>query len=276
MARILAVANQKGGVGKTTTAVNLAACLAEAGKKTLIVDLDPQGNATVGLGIDRGGLSASTYELLMGSRAASEAVRHISPDGLALIPSSPALAGAEIELVPMLAREQILSRALAGISSGYDFVFLDCPPSLGLLTVNALVAAAGLLVPIQCEYYALEGISALLETVRRVQASVNPSLSIYGILLTMADARTNLTEQVIQNVRGYFGDLVFQTVIPRNVRLSEAPGFGKPITSYDPTAPGAAAYRALAKEVIEREEAGPGQGTRGPDPDDAGQRRPDP
>jgi len=261
MAQIIAVANQKGGVGKTTTAVNLAACLAEAGRRALIVDLDPQANATVGLGVDKKALPLSTYEVLLGGAPASEAIIELGDHALHLIPSSPALTGAEIELVPVLAREQVLVRALAPLAEHYDFILLDSPPSLGLLTLNALTAAHGLLVPIQCEYYALEGISALLDTVKRVQGSLNPGLVVYGILLTMADARTNLTEQVIANVRDYFGSQVFQTVIPRNVRLSEAPGFGQPIINYDATAPGAGAYRALAKEVMDREEASSGQGT---------------
>jgi chromosome partitioning protein len=248
-ARVLAIANQKGGVGKTTTAVNLGAALAEAGWEVLIVDLDPQGNATIGLGIDRQGLEVSLYEVLTQDLPLQECLRHCDLPGLRVAPATIDLVGAEIELVPTMSRELRLRRALEPVLSQFDFVLADCPPSLGLLTVNGLAAAGEVLVPIQCEYYALEGVEQLFQVVRLVKAQVNPLLSISAIVLTMYDARTKLAEQVAADVRSHFGETVCRTIVPRTVRLSEAPSFGQPITIFDPTSRGAIAYRDLAKEV---------------------------
>jgi chromosome partitioning protein len=250
--RVTACTNQKGGVGKTTTVINLAASLALSGSRTLVVDLDPQGNATSGLGVDRGRLEASIYDALL-DRVPLEEITVGSPvKGLDLVPSSPGLSGAEIEMVDLPARERRLTGSLAGLNGRYDRVLIDCPPSLGLLTVNALTAADGVLIPIQTEYYALEGLSQLVNTIRMVRESLNPRLEIEGVLLTMYDARTNLSAQVAAEVRRHMDGTVFETVVPRSVRLSEAPSHGVPVALYDPRSRGAHAYRALAGEVLAR------------------------
>ncbi len=251
-ARMIAIANQKGGVGKTTTAVNLGAALANLGQVVLVVDLDPQGNASTGLGIDHSVRTITTYNVIMSGADIREAIQTTEVSGLSAIPSTIDLAGAEIELVSQFSRENRLRKALESIQDEYDFVLLDCPPSLGLLTVNALTAADELIVPIQCEYYALEGLGQLLKNVRLVQQNVNPGLRLSGIVMTMFDARTKLADQVIDEVRAYFGSRVYDTIIPRTVRLSEAPGFGKPISLYDPSSKGAMAYKWLAEEVVAR------------------------
>ena len=248
---VFAFANQKGGVGKTTTAVSLAACLADEGVETLIVDFDPQGNASTGVGIDRRSVKVGSYEALAGVDP-MEGVRATEIERLSVLPSTIDLAGAEIELVSAFARESKLRTVLAPLRERYHAILIDSPPSLGLLTVNALVAADAVVVPIQCEYYALEGLGQLVRTLELVRDGLNPTLSIAGVVLTMYDARTRLAEQVVAEVRRHFGEDVFRTVIPRSVRLSEAPGFGKPITRYDPTTRGAQAYRDLAKEFIDR------------------------
>jgi len=247
--RIIAIANQKGGVGKTTTAVNLGAALAEGGLRVLVVDLDPQGNASTGLGINPRDVNASIYEVLMQDTPALDAVEPTSLKNLFVIPATLDLAGAEIELVPAFSRELKLKRALETVRSEYDVVLIDCPPSLGLLTVNGLAAADDVIVPIQCEYYALEGLGQLLRNVALVRSSLNASLDVRGIILTMYDARTRLAEQVETEVREHFGDKVYKTVVPRTVRLAEAPSFGQPVIVFDPTSRGASAYRDLAKEV---------------------------
>ena len=255
MGRTIACANQKGGVGKTTTVVNLATSLANAGQHVLVIDLDPQGNATSGFGIDRAALTASLYDVLLGERDLASVVVATGVDGCDLAPGSVSLAGAEVELAGSTQRERRLARALDGNTSGYDVVMLDCPPSLGLLTVNALTAADSVLIPTQCEYYALEGLSQLIATLNLVRDNLNPSLAIEGVVLTMYDARTNLSADVAAEVRGHFGSAVFESVIPRSVRLSEAPSFGLPIARYRPESRGAIAYDALAAEVLEREAA---------------------
>ncbi|MCB0991555.1 MAG: AAA family ATPase [Acidimicrobiales bacterium] len=250
-ARVIAIANQKGGVGKTTTSVNLSAALAEIGYRVLLVDLDPQGNATTGVGVDPRTLDGSMYEVLMGSVDLEDCIEGTSVRHLFVAPASLDLAGAEIELVPMFSRELRLKQAIDGAADEFDFVFIDCPPSLGLLTVNALVAATEILIPIQCEYYALEGLGQLLGNVSLIQQSLNPDLVISAIVLVMYDARTKLAEQVATEVRNHFADKVCRTVVPRTVRLSEAPSFGQPITVFDPVSRGAIAYRELAKEVVD-------------------------
>lgn len=251
---IIAVANQKGGVGKTTTAVNLSACLAEKGKRVIVVDSDPQGNTTSGLGIDRRKTQYSIYDVLVDNIKMKDAIAHTKWKNLHICPSSIALSGAEIELVSMQEREFRLKNALAEIKADYDFAIIDCPPSLGLVTLNALAAAKGVLIPIQCEYYALEGLSQLTATIKQVRRSVNPELEIEGAVLTMFDARTNLSIEVVEEVKRALPQKVCKTIIPRNVRLSEAPSFGEPITAYDTNSRGAACYRALADEIIERSE----------------------
>ena len=249
MARVIAVANQKGGVGKTTTSVNLGACLATLGKRVLLIDIDPQGNTTSGIGINKADVRHCIYDVVINDIAASEAILPTTIDNLKIIPATIQLAGAEIELVPTISREVRLRRAIQPLKNQFDYVLIDCPPSLGLLTVNALTAADSVVIPIQCEYYALEGLSQLLNTIRLVQKHLNTALAIEGVVLTMLDARTNLGIQVIDEVKKYFREKVYQTVIPRNVRLSEAPSHGLPIIQYDPRSRGAEVYMELAKEV---------------------------
>jgi chromosome partitioning protein len=250
--RIICVANQKGGVGKTTTAVNLAAALALRGHRILLVDIDPQANATTGVGVDHSAATASAYDLLLGENPLDEVAAPTAIPGLDVVAGSLDLAGAEVELVSSIARESQLAGALAGSASRYEIVFIDCPPSLGLLTINALVAAHDLIVPIQCEYYALEGLGQLLSTAERVRRAFNPELRISGFLLTMFDARTKLAGQVAEEIRSHFPDIAFETVIPRSVRLSEAPSFGEPVLTLDPSSRGAITYRLLAAEVEAR------------------------
>ncbi len=262
MKRILCIANQKGGVGKTTTAVNLAASLAQAGHRVLVIDMDAQGNATSGLGFQRGTVEEGIYQALLpqgdddqgsdGARPLRELTQLTDVPNLWLVPSTRDLAGAEVELVGVEGRERRLKSALAPVLDQYDFVIIDCPPSLGLLTLNALVAATAVVIPMQCEYYALEGLSQLTDTIERVRAAFNPRLELEGILLTMVDSRMNLTQQVADEVRGHFADKVYTTTIPRNVRLSEAPSHGKPILLYDARSSGCLSYQALAAELLHR------------------------
>ena len=249
--KIIAVANQKGGVGKTTTNVNLGACLARLGKRVLTVDIDPQGNTTSGLGIEKETLETSVYEVMIDNVPIRQGIVHTMVEGLDLLPSNINLVGAEIEMTSMIAREHILKGCLEEVRSEYDFVLIDCPPSLGLLTLNALTAADKVLVPIQCEFFALEGLSQLINTVGLVSQRLNPSLSMEGVVMTMYDPRTNLSQQVVAEVKKYFQSKVYQTMIPRNVRLGEAPSFGLPIMIYDPNCSGAKAYMSLAQEVID-------------------------
>ena len=253
MVRVTACTNQKGGVGKTTTVVNLAAYLALSGSPTLVIDIDPQGNATSGLGVDRRSLDRSVYDLLIDGAPVDELVVGTAIDGLDLLPSTPGLSGAEVEMVGLPARERRLAASLAGLNGRYERVFIDCPPSLGLLTVNALTAADGVLIPIQTEYYALEGLSQLVNTIRLVREGLNPRLEIDGVLLTMYDGRTRLSAQVAAEVRKHMNGTVYDTVVPRSVRLSEAPSHGLPVALYDPASRGADAYRALAGEVVARD-----------------------
>jgi len=250
LVRVLAVANQKGGVGKTTTAVNLSACLANMGKKVLLIDIDPQGNTTSGLGINKANIQNCVYDALINDVPVEEIMIQTSEDNLFLLPATIQLAGAEIELVSTISREAKLKRALERVKHKFDFVVIDCPPSLGLLTVNALTAANAVLVPIQCEFYALEGLSQLMNTIQLVQKHLNPSLTLEGVVLTMFDARTNLSIQVVDEVKSHFRNKVYSTIIPRNVRLSEAPSHGEPIVTYDPKSRGAEVYIELAKEVV--------------------------
>lgn len=250
--KILAIINQKGGVGKSTTAVNLAAALGAAGKEVLLVDLDPQGNATSGYGIDKRDIGQCVYNVLLGETPVEDVILANVGKGVDVLPSTISLAGAEVELVNEMARENRLKNALGSLRGRYDYILIDCPPSLGLLTINALVAADKLLIPIQCEFYALEGVTKLLDSMKRVKSVLNPSLDIYGIVLTMYDSRTNLSKQVVDEVRSFFGNTVFKTLIPRTVKLSEAPSYGQPIIEYAPENKGTEAYNELAQEVIQR------------------------
>ena len=254
MGRIIAIANQKGGVGKTTTSINLSACLSELGQKVLTVDSDPQGNTTSGLGIDKDAVENNVYDLLLGECSIKDCIVETEIENQSLIASNVNLAGAEIELIGIEEKEYILKKALNKVRKKYDFIIIDCPPSLNMLTVNALTAADTVLVPIQCEYYALEGLSQLIHTINLVRERLNPYLDIEGIVFTMFDARTNLSLQVVENVRANVKQKVYSTIIPRNVRLAEAPSHGYPITVYDPKSTGAESYRALAEEVINRPE----------------------
>ena len=250
--KIIAIINQKGGVGKSTTAINLGAALGEMGKQVLLVDLDPQGNCSSGLGVEKNLIQQCIYDVLLNDVPIEEVIIPDIAEGLDIAPATINLAGAEVELVSEMARENRLKDAVGGMRGRYDYILIDCPPSLGLLTVNALVAADKLLIPIQCEFYALEGVTKLLDSMKRVKSRLNPTLDIYGILLTMYDSRTTLSKQVVDEVREYFGRLVFSTPIPRTVKLSEAPSFGQPITQYDPKGRGSLSYIELAKEVIAR------------------------
>ena len=250
--KVIAIINQKGGVGKSTTAINLSAALGEMGKQVLLIDLDPQGNSSSGLGVEKNRVSRCIYDALLNDISLTDIIIPDVSKGLDVVPATINLAGAEVELVSEMARENRLKDAIGPMRGRYDYVFIDCPPSLGLLTINALVAADKLLIPIQCEFYALEGVTKLLDSMKRVKSRLNPSLDIYGVLLTMSDNRTTLSRQVSDEVRRYFGKIVFETSIPRTVKLSEAPSFGQPITQYDPTGKGAQSYIDLAKEVISR------------------------
>ncbi|WP_210471467.1 AAA family ATPase [Sporosarcina sp. 6E9] len=250
MGRIIAIANQKGGVGKTTTSVNLSACLAHIGKKVLLIDTDPQGNATSGVGINKGDVQNCIYDILIDDVDMNDVILQTKVDNLDIIPATISLAGAEIELVSTISREVRMKHAIHEAKDIYDYIIIDCPPSLGLLTINALTASDAIIIPVQCEYYALEGLSQLLSTIRLVQKHLNEELSIDGVLLTMFDARTNLGIQVIDEVKKYFQDKVYRTIIPRNVRLSEAPSHGEPIIVYDSRSRGAEVYLELAKEVV--------------------------
>ena len=250
MTKIISICNQKGGVGKTTTAINLSVYLALSGKRVLLIDIDPQGNATSGLGINKHNITTSVYDILIDEIDPRPIIVKTGIDGLSIIPSTIALTGAEVELVGIMGREYRLKKALSPISGDYDFIVIDCPPSLGLLTVNALAAAGSVLIPIQCEYYALEGLSQLVNTINLVKENLNSSLDIEGVLLTMADFRTNLTNEVIKEVRSFFKSKVYDTVIPRNIRLTEAPGFGKPIAFYDKNSIGAQKYHDFMNELL--------------------------
>ena len=252
MAKTVAILNQKGGVGKTTTAVNLTACVGAEGKRTLLCDIDPQGNSTSGFGVDKRSCEKSSYHVLIGECPAAEALVHTEFKNVDLLPSTMDLAGADLEIIDMPNRERLLKNALAPIWDDYDFIFLDCPPSLGLITLNALTAADTFLVPIQCEYYALEGLSQLMATVRKIKRLYNPYLDLEGVLLTMYDSRLNLTQQVVTEVKKFFPKKVYGTAIPRNVRLSEAPSFGQPILYFDKSSKGAKAYVELAKEFLKK------------------------
>jgi chromosome partitioning protein len=254
LSKVIAIANQKGGVGKTTTAVNLSSCLAYKGKKVLIIDIDPQGNTTSGLGVDKKSIGRSIYDVMINDDTIEDTLVDTAIESLKLCPSNIQLAGAEVELVSVISRETRLKVALQEVRKQFDFILIDCPPSLGLLTLNSLTAADTILVPIQCEYYALEGLSQLMSTVKLVQKHLNPALDVEGVVLTMFDARTNLSIQVVDEVKKHFRNKVYRTVIPRNVRLSEAPSFGLPIILYDPKSKGSECYLDLAEEVIEYSE----------------------
>ncbi len=249
MLKKIAIVNQKGGVGKSTTAVNLGACLAVMDYKVLLVDIDPQGNATSGMGIEKSKLEYSIYDVLIDGHPPQEVIKKTEVENYFVLPANIDLAGAEIELVSVISRESKLKKILKKIEDRYDYIFIDCPPSLGLLTLNALTACESIIIPIQCEYYALEGLGQLMQTVKLVKNSLNENLKIEGVVLTMYDSRTNLSQQIIDEVNNFFKENVFETIIPRNVRLSEAPSFGKPISLYDPKSTGAKAYEKLAKEV---------------------------
>ena len=253
MGRVIAVANQKGGVGKTTTTVNLAACLAENGKKVLLVDIDPQGNSTSGLGIDKRRCETTVYDCLINEKTMDEAAVKTEYENLCICPSNLELSGAEIELISVMGRENQLKNSIAPIINDYDYILIDTPPSLGLITINTLTAAGSVIIPIQCEFYALEGVSQLTDTIRRIKKALNPSVYIEGIVMTMYDARTNLAIQVVDEVKRFFPGKVYKTIIPRNVRLSEAPGFGRPVIYYDKDSKGAEAYTELAEEIMSAE-----------------------
>ena len=250
MVKVIALANQKGGVGKTTTAVNLAACLAVEGRKVLLVDSDPQGNTTSGLGLDKRDIKKSIYDMIIKDVPAKDVIVPTAYENLSLLPATIALAGAEIELVNMMSRENRLKNALERVKYDYDYVLIDCPPSLGLLTLNALTAASSVIIPIQCEFYALEGVTMLMNTIQLVQRNLNPALKLEGVVMTMFDARTNLASDVVSEVKKYFSAKMYNTIIPRNVKLSEGPSHGEPVIVYDPRSKGAQVYQELAREVI--------------------------
>lgn len=254
MGRIIAIANQKGGVGKTTTAINLSSCLAEAGQRVLTVDFDPQGNATSGLGLEKGHIEETVYEMMLGDCDLMDCIQEKVQDNLDVLPSDSNLSGAEIELLDVNNKETVLKNHLEEVKNNYDFIIIDCPPSLSLLTINALVAADTVLVPIQCEYYALEGLSQVLRTISLVKKKMNPALTMEGVVFTMYDARTNLSLEVVENVKENLNENIYKTIIPRNVRLAEAPSHGMPINLYDSKSTGAESYRLLAAEVISRGE----------------------
>ena len=252
MVKVIAVANQKGGVGKTTTAVNLAACLAKEGRKVLLIDSDPQGNATSGLGFDKRDVKKCIYDALINEVPMADTLKHTAYENLDVIPATIQLAGAEIELVSLMNREGRLKNALERIKHDYDYVIIDCPPSLGLLTINALTAASSVMIPVQCEFYALEGITMLMNTIQLVQRNLNPALKLEGVVMTMFDSRTNLAQDVVEEVKKYFKTKMYKTIVPRNVRLSEAPSHGVPVILYDADSNGAKNHLALAKEIITR------------------------
>ena len=253
MVKVIAIANQKGGVGKTTTAVNLAACLAKQGRKVLLIDSDPQGNATSGLGFDKRDIKKCVYDTLINDVPMGEALKHTAYENLDIIPATIQLAGAEIELVSLMNREGRLKNALERVKHDYDYVIIDCPPSLGLLTINALTAASSVMIPVQCEFYALEGITMLMNTIQLVQRNLNPALKLEGVVMTMFDSRTNLAQDVVEEVKKYFKTKMYKTIVPRNVRLSEAPSHGMPVIDYDSKSKGAQVYMELAQEVIDDE-----------------------